>query len=83
MSTTINNFTKQLHDNLEVFEDRAKSLRKNIRSVTKKNHTEIQSKLDEAKKNIAEKKQQLDEYRAKLELQIQEKDAEVKSNIED
>jgi hypothetical protein len=57
MSTAIDNFTSQLHDNLAAVEDspkatlreRAKSLNKSIKSATKKNQVEIQSKLDEAK----------------------------------
>ena len=60
------NFTSQLHDNLEAVEDRAKSLNKSIKSATKKNQAEIQSKLDEAKASLAAKKQEFDDYRAKL-----------------
>ena len=37
MSTAIDNFTQQLHDNLEVVEDRAKSLKGHIQSLPKKN----------------------------------------------
>jgi chaperonin cofactor prefoldin len=49
MSTAIDNFTQQLHDNLEAVEDRVKSLKENLQSAPKKTQTEIQSKLDEAK----------------------------------
>ncbi|WP_373538877.1 hypothetical protein [Chamaesiphon sp.] len=41
MSTAIDNFTSQLHDNLEAVEDRAKALNKSIKSATKKNQAEI------------------------------------------
>jgi len=36
MSTTIDNFTKKFHDDLEAIEDRAKSLREGIQSAPKK-----------------------------------------------
>jgi hypothetical protein len=64
MSTRIDNFTKQLHDNLEAVEDRAKSLQESIQSATKKTQAEIQSKLYEAKTKLDAKKQEFDEYRA-------------------
>ena len=44
MSTAIDNFTSQLHDNLEAVEDRAKALNQSIKSATKKNQAEIQLK---------------------------------------
>jgi predicted nucleic acid-binding Zn-ribbon protein len=79
------NFTSQLHDNLEAVEDspkatlreRAKSLKHNIKSATKKDRAEIQSKLDAAKASLAAKKQEFDEYRAKLKTQFEEKESEV------
>jgi hypothetical protein len=83
MSTAIDNFANQLHDNLEAVEDRAKSLNKSIKSATKKNQAEIQSKLDEAKASVAAKKQEFDEYRAKLQTQFEDKEAEVKSSIDE
>jgi hypothetical protein len=91
MSTAIDNFTSQLHDNLEAVEDspkatlreRAKSLKHNIKSVTKKNQAEIQSKLDEAKASIAAKKQEFDDYRAKLKTQFEAKESEVKSSVDE
>jgi hypothetical protein len=36
MSITIDNFTKQLHDNLEMLEDRATKLRVSIQSAPQK-----------------------------------------------
>ncbi len=83
MSTAIDNFTSQLHDNLEAVEDRAKSLNKSIKSATKKNQAEIESKLDEAKASLAAKKQEFDEYRAKLKTQFEDKESEVKSSIDE
>ncbi len=83
MSTAIDNFTSQLHDNLEAVEDRAKALNKSIKSATKKNQAEIQSKLDEAKASLAAKKQEFDEYRAKLKTQFEDKEAEVKSSVDE
>jgi chromosome segregation ATPase len=83
MSTVIDNFTAQLHDNLEAVEDRAKSLNKNIKSATKKNQAEIQSKLDEAKVSLAAKKQEFDEHRAKLKTQFEDKKTEVKSSVDE
>ena len=91
MSTSIDNFTNQLHDNLEAVEDspkatlreRAKSLNKSIKSATKKNQAEIQSKLDEAKASLVAKKQEFDEYRAKLTNQFEEKESEVKSSVDE
>ncbi len=83
MSTAIDNFTNQLHDNLEAVEDRAKSLNKSIKSATKKNQGEIQSKLNEAKANLAAKKQEFDEYRAKLKTQFEDKESEVKSSVDE
>jgi hypothetical protein len=83
MSTAIDNFTSQLHDNLTAVEERAKSLNKSIKSATKKNQAEIQSKLDEAKVSLAGKKQEFDEYRAKLQTQFADKEAEVKSSVDE
>jgi tellurite resistance protein/predicted transcriptional regulator len=83
MSTRIDNFTKQLHDNLEAVENRAKSLKESIQSAMKKTQAEIQSKLDEAKAQLDAKKQEFDEYRARLKTQFEEKESEVESNIEE
>jgi predicted RNase H-like nuclease (RuvC/YqgF family) len=83
MNTTINNFTKQFHDNLEAIENQAKSLRESLQSAPKKTQAEIQSKLDEAKAKLEAKKQEFDEYRAKLKTQFEEKESEVKSNVEE
>ena len=91
MSTAIDNFTAQLHDNLESVEDppkatlreRAKALNKSIKSATKKNQAEIQSKLDQAKASLAAKKQEFDRYRAKLQTQFEDKESEVKSNVDE
>jgi hypothetical protein len=85
MSTAIDNFTSQLHDNLTAVEDspkatlreRAKSLNQSIKSATKKNQAEIQSKLDEAKVSLAAKKQEFDEYRAKLQTQFADKESKA------
>ncbi len=83
MSAAIDNFTKQLHDNLEAVEDRVKSLKESIQSAPKKTQVEIQSKFDEAKTTLDAKKQEFDEYRAKLKTQFDEKESEVKSNVEE
>jgi hypothetical protein len=91
MSTAIDNFTSQLHDNLEAVEDSpkatprewAKALNKSIKSATKKNQAEIQSKLDEAKASLAAKKQEFDDYRAKLTTQFEDKESEVKSSVDE
>ena len=83
MSTAIDNFTNQLHDNLEAVEERAKSLNKSIKSATKKNQAEIQSKLDEAKASLAANKQEFDEYRAKLKTQFEHKESELKSSVDE
>jgi chromosome segregation ATPase len=83
MCTTIDNFTKKLHDNLEAIEDREKALRKSIRSTPKKTQAEIQRKLDEAKANLDSKKQQFDEYRATLKTQFEAKESKVKAHIEE
>jgi len=83
MSTAIDNFTKQLHDNLEAVEDRVKSLRASIQSAPKKTQAEIELKLDEAKAQLDAKKQEFDEYRAKLKTQFEEKESEVKLHVEE
>jgi hypothetical protein len=83
MSTTIDNFTKQLHDNLEAAEDRLKSLKESIQSVPKKTQTEIQLRLDEVKAALDAKKQEFDDHRAKLKTQFEEKESEVMSTIEE
>ena len=83
MSTIIEKFAKQLHDNLEMVEERVKSLRDNIQSVPKQPHIEIQSKLDQAKANLSNKKRELVGYRAKLQIQFEEKESELNSNVEE
>jgi tellurite resistance protein len=67
MSTTIDNFTQQLHENLEAIENRAKSLKESLQSATKNTQAELQSKLEEANAKLDAKKQQ----------------SEVKSNVEE
>ena len=83
MSTIIEKFAKQLHDNLEMVEERVKSLRDNIQSVPKQPHIEIQSKLDQAKANLSNKKREFECYRAKLQIQFEEKESELNSNVEE
>lgn len=83
MSTIIEKFAKQLHDNLEMVEERVKSLRDNIQSVPRQPHIEIQSKLDQAKANLSNKKREFEGYRAKLQIQFEEKESELNSNIEE
>jgi chromosome segregation ATPase len=83
MSTAIDNFTSQLHDNLTAVEDRAKLLKHNIKSAAKKNQADIQSKLDEAKASLAAKKQEFDDYRAKLKTQFEDKESEVQSSVDE
>lgn len=83
MSTTIDKFTKQLHDNLEAVEYRLKFLKESIQSAPKKTQAEIQSKLDEAKAKLDTKKQEFDDYRAKIKTQLEEKESEVKLNVEE
>ncbi|WP_373546417.1 hypothetical protein [Chamaesiphon sp.] len=83
MSTAIDNFTSQLHDNLEAVEDRAKSLNKSIKSATKKNQDDIQSQLNKAKASLAAKKQEFDDYRAKLKTQFEDKEADVQSSVDE
>lgn len=83
MSTAIDNFTNQLYDRLEGLEDRAKSLRNNIRSMLEETQAEIQSKLDKAKVNLNANKQEIDEYWVKLKTQFEEKESELKSQVEE
>jgi hypothetical protein len=83
MSITIDNFTKKLHDNLEGVEDRIKSLKTSIQSIPQKTQDEIQSKLNQAKANLDAKKSEFDQYRVKLKTQFEEKESEVKLNIEE
>ncbi|AKG21204.1 hypothetical protein [Calothrix sp. 336/3] len=83
MSTAIDNFTKNLHDNLEAVEERVKSLKASIQSAPKKTQIEIESQLEEVKTKLDAKKQEFDEYRAKLKTQFEEKESEVKSHVEE
>jgi hypothetical protein len=83
MSITIDNFTKQLHDNLEMLEDRATKLRASIQAVPQKTQAEIQLKLDEVKANLDAKKNEFDGYRAKLKTQFEERESEVKLTVEE
>ena len=83
MSTIVEKFAKQLHDNLEMVEERVKSLRDNIQSMPKQPHIEIQSKLDQAKANLSNKKREFEDYRAKLQIQFEEKESELNSNVEE
>jgi nicotinamide mononucleotide adenylyltransferase len=83
MSTAIDNFTKQLHDNLEMLEDRATKLRASIQVVPKKTQAEIQLKLEEVKASLDGKKHEFDEYRAKLKTQFDERESEVKATVDE
>jgi hypothetical protein len=60
MTTAIDNFTKNLYDNLEAVEERVKSLRESIQSAPKKTQIEIESQIDEAKTKLDAKKDVLD-----------------------
>ena len=82
MSTAIDNFTQQLHDNLEAIEKRTNQFRESIQAVPKKTQVEIQAKPDEAKAALDSKKHEFDEYRAKLQTQFDEKEADVLSTVE-
>jgi len=83
MSTAIDNFTTQLHDNLEAVENRAKSLSTNFQSASKKTQEELQTNLAAMKVNLEQKKQEFDQYRTKLTGQLEEKESEIKSNVEE
>ncbi len=83
MSVALDNFTKQLHDNLEAVESRANSLKESIQSSPRKTQAEIQLKLDEAKKALDAKKKEFDGYRATLKSQFEEKESEVMANVEE
>jgi DNA repair exonuclease SbcCD ATPase subunit len=83
MSTAIDNFTKQLHDNLEAVEDQVKSLKESIQSAPRKTQIEIESQIDQAKAKLEAKKQEFDQYRAKIKTQLEEKESEVKSHVEE
>ena len=83
MSTTIDNFTRQLHDNLEMLEDRAKKLRASVQAFPQKTQAEIHLKLDEVKASLDGRKHEFDEYRAKLKTQLEEKESEVKSTVDE
>ena len=82
MSTAIDNFTQQLHDNLETIETRTNQFRKDIQAVPKRTRAEVQLKLDEAKEALDSKKNEFDEYRAKLQTQFDAKEADVMSTVE-
>jgi hypothetical protein len=83
MSVAIDNFTQQLHDNLEAIETRTNQFRDNIQAAPKKTQAEIQVKLDEAKAALETRKHEFDEYRAKLQTQFDEKEADVLSTVEE
>jgi hypothetical protein len=83
MSVAIDNFTKQLHDNLEMLEDRATQLRASIQAAPQKTQAEIQLKLDEVKANLDTKKHEFDGYRAKLKTQFEERESEVKATVDE
>jgi hypothetical protein len=83
MSITIDNFTKQLHDNLEMLEDRATNLKESIQGAPKKTQAEIEHRLDEVKASLSDKKNQFDEYRARLKVQFEERESEVKSTVDE
>lgn len=83
MNNATENLSKQFFDNLQLLEDRAKSLKENIQSSTKKTQSEIQSSLAEIRTNLSAKKHEFDEYRTKLQTQFAEQESELKSNIEE
>jgi hypothetical protein len=83
MSVTIDNFTKQLHDNLETLENRATKMKDTIQAVPQKTQAEIELRLDEVKANLADKKHEFDEYRAKLKAQFEERESEVKMTVDE
>jgi vacuolar-type H+-ATPase subunit I/STV1 len=82
MSIAIDNFTKQLHDNLEAVEARAQAIKDSIQSAPRKTQAEIQAKLDEAKKTLEAKKAEFETYRSTLKAQLDEKESEIKDNVE-
>jgi hypothetical protein len=83
MSVTIDNFTKQLHDNLEMLEDRATKMKATMQAAPQKTQVEIELRLNEVKANLADKKHEFDEYRAKLKTQFDERESEVKLTVDE
>jgi hypothetical protein len=83
MSVTIDNFTKQLHDNLEMLEDRATKMKASMQAAPQKTQAEIELRLDEVKANLADRKHEFDEYRAKLKTQFEERESEVKLTVDE
>jgi hypothetical protein len=83
MSIAIDNFTKQLHDNLEAVESRAQAIKDSIQSAPRKTQAEIQAKLDDAKKTLDAKKTEFETYRSTLKAQLDEKESEIKGNVEE
>jgi hypothetical protein len=83
MSVTIDNFTKQLHDNLEMLEDRATKMKASMQAAPQKTQAEIELRLDEVKANLADKKHEFDEYRAKLKKQFEDRESEVKLTVDE
>jgi hypothetical protein len=83
MSVTIDNFTRQLHDNLEMLEDRATKMKASMQAAPQKTQAEIELRLNEVKANLADRKHEFDEYRAKLKMQFEERESEVKLTVEE
>jgi multidrug resistance efflux pump len=82
MRTALDSFTKQLQDNLEAVEDRAKLLKECLQSAPQKTPADLQSKLDQARTTLDTNKQEFDKYRTKLKAQFQELESEMGSSIE-
>lgn len=51
--------------------------------MLKQPHIEIQSKLDQAKAKLSNKKREFEGYRAKLQIQFKEKESELNLNVEE
>ena len=73
MSKAINNFTQQLHDNLEASEDRVKSIQDSIKSASQKTQTEIQLRLDEVKAALEAKNTNLNNIEPKFKRNLRTK----------
>ncbi len=83
MSENIDNFTNNLRDKLNEIDDRLLSVKRTIESASEETQATIESKLNGVKAKLETKQHEFNAYRTKLKELASEKQAEVKSKVEE
>jgi hypothetical protein len=81
MSAQVDEFCETLRDRLNAIEDRIKSAKTNVRTVTEKGERAIRQKADEIRGELESRKDSVEQFVANLQVQAQQKVAETTEEV--